>query len=501
MPTRPYSAIAIARQRCLTSSAICSLTLTLLLPVLAAGCGKKGPPLAPIVRIPAAIQTIAPRRLGSDVYVTLTVPDVNIDGSKPADIGRIEVYAYTGLQNPGARIMAAADLIATIPVAPIPRDEKGRPLPPVERVPGAVQGASVTIRETLSAESLQPRPLPPPPARRGALPPPLIDPSAPIPPVQRFYVAVGYGDRNRTSTGGTIAEQPLGQLPDPPTGVIAEYTPEVVRLRWEPSGGLLGFILDRELPADPAPVDDPAAFVAPFDPGAARSGAPPARAAAPPARQPSVPPTGQGAAPAGAVPGLAGPAGSIAPTNELPPGPTRYNVYREMSDDPLVLPGPPREGWAAEIPAPANAAPLTELRFEDAIAFDGRERCYQVRAVRGEAAAAVESEASPRICFTPIDTVAPAVPTGLAAEVGDGAISLIWDPNIEEDLAGYVVLRGAPGDATLTVLTPTLVPTARYVDRSVTPGMRYVYAVAAVDNRVPLGNVSDASGRIEETAR
>ena len=43
-------------------------------------------------------------------------------------------------------------------------------------------------------------------------------------------------------------------------------------------------------------------------------------------------------------------------------------------------------------------------------------------------------------------------------------------------------------------------PTARYVDRAVTAGTRYVYAVIAVDDRVPLGNVSLESERVEATA-
>ena len=58
-------------------------------------CGKKGPPLAPFVRVPAAVATIAPQRVGNDVYVSFTVPDTNVDGQKPADIGAVEVYAVT----------------------------------------------------------------------------------------------------------------------------------------------------------------------------------------------------------------------------------------------------------------------------------------------------------------------------------------------------------------------------------------------------------------------
>jgi hypothetical protein len=36
------------------------------------GCGKKGPPLAPYVLLPAAPARVAAQRAGDDVYVTLT---------------------------------------------------------------------------------------------------------------------------------------------------------------------------------------------------------------------------------------------------------------------------------------------------------------------------------------------------------------------------------------------------------------------------------------------
>mgnify|MGYP000474274054 CR=1 FL=1 len=55
----------------------------------------------------------------------------------------------------------------------------------------------------------------------------------------------------------------------------------------------------------------------------------------------------------------------------------------------------------------------------------------------------------------------PAAPTGLQAVAGDGAVSLIWEPNSESDLAGYLVLRAvAPGetyDISINLVAP-LVP-------------------------------------------
>jgi len=76
----------------------------------------------------------------------------------------------------------------------------------------------------------------------------------------------------------------------------------------------------------------------------------------------------------------------------------------------------------------------------------------------------------------------------------------MWSPNAEPDLAGYLVLRGTPGDDTLAQITPLPLTPTRYVDRNVMSGVRYVYAVVAVDN-APVANSSLPSARDETTAR
>jgi hypothetical protein len=95
----------------------------------------------------------------------------------------------------------------------------------------------------------------------------------------------------------------------------------------------------------------------------------------------------------------------------------------------------------------------------------------------------------------------PVPPRQLAAVASEGAISLIWEPNAEPDLGGYVVLRGDLSDATLHPLTASPILEARYRDESAEPGRQYVYAVIAVDDRLPLPNRSAESNRVEETAR
>lgn len=434
------------------------------------GCGTKGPPLAPIIHVPAPVERLTASRVGSDVYVTVTIPAENIDATTPAAVRRVDVYAYTGLDAPGPRMMAAATLVASIPVAEVRLDNRDQPLPVTPRAGETTQGATVTVRDVLTAGTRTPVALPASTDRRAVAPLPSAAPARPAVP-QRYYTAIGVSDRGRTGPGGAIVAVPLGPTPDPPASLTATYPPGTIRLAWEPAGGLVGFILDRELTPEVAPVDE--AFVA----------------------------TGASLLPTGASPIAPSGGSAIAPV-DLPPGPTRYNVYREIAPDPLALPERPARGaWQAELPAALNGAPLETLTFEDPLAYDGRERCYRVRSVRGVAPSAVYSEATPRVCVTPVDITPPLAPSSLTAEALDGAVTLLWDPNVEEDLAGYLVLRGVPGDATLTSLTERPVPNARYVDRAVTAGARYVYAVVAIDDRVPLGNVSGESNRVEVIAR
>jgi hypothetical protein len=429
--------------------------------VTLAACGKKGPPLAPFVHIPAAVEKISAERVGSEVYVKVTVPAQNIDASKPADITRIDVYGFTGTTPPArGLVLAQAERLAMIPIAPAARPGEPPPPPETQRS-GALQGSEVTVRDVLTAEQLVPKPPPPPleNERRRPAPVPATTParqSVPAgPPMpRRFYMAIAFSERARSSPQGAVADLPLSVLPAPPDDMRLAYSSGMVQLSWQPSGGLLGFIVDRALPIEEAPFDEV------------------------PSSQP--PP---------------------AVASDVPAGPTRYNVYRIESADPLTLPDRTvASAWSSPRPIPLNTMPLAALEFSDAAEFE-RTQCYLVRPVRGAAPALVEGEGTPMECVRPVDTFPPAPPANLPAVAGEGSISLIWEPNVDIDLGGYLVLRGETGSATLQPLTETPIPDARYTDRDVKPGTRYVYAVVAVDDRVPLPNVSAESLRVEESAR
>jgi hypothetical protein len=146
--------------------------------------------------------------------------------------------------------------------------------------------------------------------------------------------------------------------------------------------------------------------------------------------------------------------------------------------------------------AKLTKAPLPQPLFADSRLTWGEKRCYVVRTVEKLDNAMIESAASPEKCETPTDTFAPAVPKALQAVASVGAVTLIWEPNTERDLAGYIVMRGASeGDLQPMMQSPI---TATTFKDDLVPGTRHVYAVRAVDKA---GNMSAPSNRVEETAR
>jgi hypothetical protein len=441
-------------------------------------CGKKGPPLAPFVRVPAAVTAVSPQRVGSDVYVSFTVPETNADGQKPADIASVSVYAVTSELPPTTEDQRdVATLIATVPVRPIlpplPVPANGTPPPALPVIPGVDRGQAVAIREVLTAEARVPVELPVDDKVKTTNVP--IDPVAPLeyemrptlplvapPPTQlprRHYFVISESPRGRKSVPSTPVSMPLEAGSSAPGKPTITNTASELTITWPPS---------------------PDARTSTF----------------------LMPPTIKPVAGANATPGNVTPKvpPPLAPLTAKSLGfntvATTYNVYdvtppaTEVEADPFAI----------KLPAPITPAPVadTELVLKG-VAF-GVERCFEVRPVDTVFGAVVIGPASPKTCVTPADTFPPAAPRSLAAIAGSGVISLIWDANTEADLAGYLVLRGeAPGD-TLQAITTEPVTVTTYRDETVKPGTRYVYVVVAVDRAVPQ-NVSPQSNRVEETAR
>jgi hypothetical protein len=391
--------------------------LAALIPLIVVACGKKGPPLPPLVRLPVPPDVQASRR-GSSVELAVVVPGANADGSRPANISRVEIYALTGSPTfTDADLLKHGTRVASLPVkSPRNPDDTAEPDEPLEEVEaptgsGLDQGTGTTVRDELTAAALVPADLRGPEGGRGAAPAdgPLLG-SLSAPPV-RTYVGVGVntkGRRGRFSRRAAVSLAPPPLPPPAPTITLAETS---ITVAW--------------MPVERAP--SPSAK----DPGS--SGV---------QGQPELLPS--------------------RPLGPLPP-PLSYNVYDATTGALLTM------------------TPVAEPRFVDSRLIEwGAERCYGVRAVDRTGGLIVESDAREPRCVKLVDTFPPAAPKDLKAVSTEGVISLIWDANAESDLAGYIILRGpAPGDRLEPVTTTPILETS--FNDNVPAGTRYVYAVQAVD--------------------
>lgn len=398
---------------------------------LAGACGKKGPPLPPLVKLPVAPAEFAAERRGDTVSLEFKAPAANTDGTRPANVDRVDVYAYTGpstvtddqILKHGTRVGSVA---VKRPVDPNAAEtpEESDETAPVEGA-GLDQGAIGRVEETLTTASLAPIDL----AKDAPRVPKDVDVFGPLlgpPPsiASRTYVSLGINTHGKKGPLSARAAVPLMAPPAPPSAPAIVYDETAITVSWSPS--------------------------------------------------PSV------SASEGVLPSH--PIGGALPT-------FGYLVYEEP-------PAPAKPG-AAVGATRLTKSPIAATEYVDKRVVWGVARCYGVRAVESIGPLSVESAAAPSACTTPVDTFPPAAPTGLTAVASEGAISLIWQANAERDLAGYLVFRGVAPSADLTPVTTAPIEDTTFRD-SVQPGVRYVYAVRAVDKA---GNVGPFSSRVEETAR
>jgi hypothetical protein len=212
-------------------------------------CGKKGAPLPPIVRLPAAPELKANRR-GSTVELAVVVPAANDDGTRPANIERVDVYGLTGLT--GSRVIVSdADLlkhgvlVASLAVkAPRDPNDTVDPDEPHDDVEppvgnGLDQGATGTAREQLDASTLVPADVGVVRSRRPAsVEPdgPLLGPSLADP--VRTYVGLGVSTSGRKGRLSRRLVVPLAPAPASPTPPTISYTETTITVTWTPATSL-----------------------------------------------------------------------------------------------------------------------------------------------------------------------------------------------------------------------------------------------------------------------
>jgi fibronectin type 3 domain-containing protein len=149
-----------------------------------------------------------------------------------------------------------------------------------------------------------------------------------------------------------------------------------------------------------------------------------------------------------------------------------YNLYRTE-----------REGVFLD--RPRNDKPLAQPLFEDEDFSFGRTYYYAASSLIVEKGASRESENSLAVQVVPVDVYAPAVPTGLAVSAEKGVIKLYWFPNSEGDLGGYWIYRSEKEDGDFERIGMAGPAESTYVDLTTKPGIKYYYAVTAMDHATP----------------
>jgi hypothetical protein len=398
--------------------------------IVVTGCGKKGPPLAPLVKLPTPPADLVAERRGDTVDLQFTVPSTNTDGTRPANVAHADVYAITA--PPNATPLTDADLlkfgtkVGSVEVK-APRDPNltAEPDEPAEEIeepegPGLNQGAVARLAEPLTEDMLTPVELPKDKKQKATS---VDEPEGPLvgPPPNRLartYAVFGTSTRGRKGPFSKRIVVPLVPPPPPPEAPTMTYNERTVSLKWPPAGA--------SEPADSKLL---------------------------PSR----------------------PIGVTRPT-------MGYNVYDATDPDAVVK---------------LTKTPVDEPRFSDPRITWGEKRCYIVATAETIGTTTIESEPAPAECQTLTDTFPPGAPKDVKGIASEGAINLIWEPNTEKDLAGYIVLRGIDPGETLEPITPAPIQEPSFKD-AVQPGVAYAYAVKAVDKA---GNASPASARVVETAR
>ena len=208
---------------------------------LAGACGKKGPPLAPLPRLPIAPAQVSASRAGDSVTIRFTVPGANVSGVRPADIERVDVYAWTGPDVPAARVFRVAKVVASVqvrrPPPPPEPDENGNvPPPPPPVGPGVDQGAATELRETLAPDAFRPVDVSDAKKRTPAPDgePKLTPPDAmPVPsPLTRRYIVVGVNHGGQRGRAAPPLAVPLWTAPPPPGAVTAKALQTGTELTW-----------------------------------------------------------------------------------------------------------------------------------------------------------------------------------------------------------------------------------------------------------------------------
>ena len=456
-----------------------------------AGCGKKGPPLAPLQQLPARIEDLTMTRSNDEVQARFTLPIANQDGTRPASLGAVELYAISGKpEDPFGNALNAADflkyatLITRVDVEPPPEPEEEAPptlnpdgtpaplpppKPPPPPDPRPAQGEPVTLRETITPELMKPWVHPRKRATEKEVEPTELPPGLPMwwpketEQFARVYIAVGVNQKGQRGGPSGRVSVPLVDPPAAPAAPKLTYDAQAITVTWPAAPGAR---LPIQGGVDPATVAAEAA-----------------------------------AAAAAAVT----PAAELAPETPAPPPPPSARLA--MTTAPAALPRPvgqPAEGQPADLTAlpapPAGGPPPASPRAATANQPGVAAPAAPPAPGAAPAAGAAQAPGTPGAPATPLAvlTSRPIVPmTGLtsynvydAKQMADfeAAVARLNTPAARAAAAvaaGKVALGQAsslPQEAVVSPapLNPAAIDDQDYTDRRLAFGEERCYVVRAV---------------------
>jgi hypothetical protein len=216
--------------------------------VVTTACGKKGPPLPPLIRLPVAPGDFVAERRGDSVEFRFVVPDANTDGSTPADLQQVDVYGFTGPADASeGEILRSENLIGSVDVKPPPDPDEqpaseNAPSPNDVDLAGLNQGAQASMNEDIGPLLVAPV------SNAGADRPDASGLAAGEAQAQltRVYIAVGISRRGRRGALSTRMAVPLIPAPPPPAKLAVALTEDAVTVSWPAAAGA-----PSELPVAP----------------------------------------------------------------------------------------------------------------------------------------------------------------------------------------------------------------------------------------------------------
>jgi hypothetical protein len=221
----------------------CSLVIAALAvsALFAVACGKKGPPLPPLVNVPAAPRNVTVKRAGDQVTIQFTIPQANQGGVQPANIERVEVYAWTPptgapVAAPGGAGAGGGTGTGGATAAP-PGGGSGSAAGPGGggRGRGGAAGGPPAADVTLTADDIIKhaklvatvpvrRPPPPPPERKEGEPPPPPPPPPTGPGLDQGAVAVVIDTITPADREPLVLDKKQPKAPKPPKRAQREIT-------------------------------------------------------------------------------------------------------------------------------------------------------------------------------------------------------------------------------------------------------------------------------------